>query len=304
MSRQSNPPLQAMEYSSMHVPVLLKEAVEMLDVKESGIYIDATVGLGGHSAAILDAAGGSAILIGIDRDDAALSKASERLSDPRVRLRKAGFADMAEVASEEGADSVDGILFDLGTSMLQMKDMQRGFSFMSDSRLDMRMNPEQDLTAWDVVNRYTQEQIEKIVREYGEEPFARRIARAIVSARKIKSIDTCAELGSLIQKACGRHGKTHPATRTFQALRIEVNRELDQLRRGLSESVRLLRSGGRLCVISYHSLEDRIVKNFIRDSAREGLLKVLTKKPVVPQRDEIRQNPSSRSAKMRGAEKI
>ncbi|MCE5312445.1 MAG: 16S rRNA (cytosine(1402)-N(4))-methyltransferase RsmH [Nitrospiraceae bacterium] len=293
-----------MDCSSVHVPVLFREALEMLDVKKSGIYIDATVGLGGHSAGILSAAGQSATLLGIDRDDAALAKASERLADKRAVLRKGSFGDLAEIASEEGISSVDGILFDLGTSMLQMKDMQRGFSFMSDERLDMRMDADQRLTAWDVINRYTQEELERVIREYGEEPFARRIARAVVSARKIKSIDTCSELGSLIQKACGRHGKTHPATRTFQALRIEVNRELEQLRKGLAESIGLLKHGGRLCVISYHSLEDRIVKNFLRDSAREGRLKVLTKKPLVPQRDEVRQNPSSRSAKMRGAEKI
>ncbi|MBN2655025.1 MAG: 16S rRNA (cytosine(1402)-N(4))-methyltransferase RsmH [Nitrospirae bacterium] len=293
-----------MASSSIHIPVLFREVVEMLNLRESGIYIDATLGLGGHSAGILSGIGENGVLIGIDRDEAALALAAERLSDKRATLRRGSFSDIAELATNEHSEEFDGILFDLGTSMLQMRDMQRGFSFNSEDRLDMRMDDTQDLSAWEVVNRYRQEELEKIIKEYGEDPFARRIARAITSSRKVKNIDTCSELASIIQKACGRHGKTHPATRTFQALRIEVNRELDQLRKGLVESTRLLRKGGRLCVISYHSLEDRIVKNFFRDSSKDGLLKVLTKKPVVPQRDEIRQNPSSRSAKLRGAEKI
>ena len=293
-----------MAYKNMHVPVLFREVVEMLNLRHNGRYIDATVGLGGHAAGILEGIGEKGLLMGIDRDQSALDLAAERLSDKRAVLCRGSFSDIAELASELNVEEFDGILFDLGTSMLQMKDMQRGFSFNSEDRLDMRMDDTQDVSAWEIVNRYRQEELEKIIKEYGEDPFARRIARTIVNARKIKNIDTCSELAGIILKACGRHGKTHPATRTFQALRIEVNRELEQLMKGLSVSAGMLKKGGRLCVISYHSLEDRIVKNFFRDSSKQGLLKVLTKKPVVPQRDEVRQNPSARSAKLRGAEKI
>jgi 16S rRNA (cytosine1402-N4)-methyltransferase len=168
----------------------------------------------------------------------------------------------------------------------------------------MRMDISQELTAWDVVNMYSEKDIERILREYGEEPFFRRITRKIVSRRSISTIDTCAELAELVAEAYGRRGKIHPATRTFQALRIEVNKELDELKKGLSSAVEMLKTGGRLCVISYHSLEDRIVKNFIRDNVREGFLRMLTKKPLIAGPDEIRQNPSSRSAKLRGGERI
>jgi len=188
--------------------------------------------------------------------------------------------------------------------MMQIKDPIRGFSFLSSERLDMRMDNAQLLTAWDMVNTYDEQELVRILKEYGEEYRAVRVVRAILSARSRKTIDTCAELADVVFKALGRSGRTHPATRTFQALRIALNRELEELKLGLEASLRMLKKGGRLSVISYHSLEDRIVKNFIRDSAKAGMVIQLTKKPLVPSTEEMRQNPSSRSAKLRGAEKL
>lgn len=293
-----------MSYELIHVPVLVRETMEMLDIKENGIYVDATAGLGGHAAAILPNLGASGRLIGIDRDDEALKLCRERLGNGRVSLMKGNFSETKEILSSLDITRVDGVLLDLGLSMLHLKDYGRGFSFLSNARLDMRMDKSQDITAWDVVNKYREKELERIFREYGEEPFARRIAKAIAIQRKKSAIDTCAELAKLIAGVCGKRGKTHPATRTFQALRIEVNRELDELRAGLASALGVLKTGGRVCVISYHSLEDRIAKNFFRDNSRQGLVRLLTKKPVAAGFDEIRSNPSARSAKLRGAEKL
>lgn len=278
--------------------------MEMLQVRDDGVYVDATVGLGGHSAEILGRLGPTGRLVGIDRDDDALAAARERLGNGRVRLVKGSFSDLKDILQALAPSAVDGALFDLGVSMLQLKRHERGFSFLSEERLDMRMDTSQALDAWQVVNRYSERDLERILREYGEEPAARRIARAIVARRKKAPIATGKELADLVLEVYGGRGKTHPATRTFQALRIEVNKELDELKEGLSSALEVLASGGRLCVISYHSLEDRIVKNLMRDRAREGRVRLLTKKPVSPGPDEMRANPSSRSAKLRGVEKL
>jgi 16S rRNA (cytosine1402-N4)-methyltransferase len=187
---------------------------------------------------------------------------------------------------------------------MQLKAAGRGFSFLSKERLDMRMDSSQELSAWDVVNGYSERDLIRILREYGEEYRAARIVRSIIQERSKKSIDTCTELSDIIFRAIGRQGKINPATKTFQALRIEVNRELDELKEGLDASLRVLRKGGRLCVISYHSLEDRVVKHFIRENAKADRLKQLMKKPRIPGIEETRANPSSRSAKLRGAEKL
>ncbi|MEW5745650.1 MAG: 16S rRNA (cytosine(1402)-N(4))-methyltransferase RsmH [Nitrospirota bacterium] len=288
----------------IHTPVLLRETMEMLQVRDDGVYVDATVGLGGHSAEILGRLGPTGRLVGIDRDDDALAAARERLGNGRVRLVKGSFSDLKDILQALAPSAVDGALFDLGVSMLQLKRHERGFSFLSEERLDMRMDTSQALDAWQVVNRYSERDLERILREYGEEPAARRIARAIVARRKKAPIATGKELADLVLEVYGGRGKTHPATRTFQALRIEVNKELDELKEGLSSALEVLASGGRLCVISYHSLEDRIVKNLMRDRAREGRVRLLTKKPVSPGPDEMRANPSSRSAKLRGVEKL
>jgi 16S rRNA (cytosine1402-N4)-methyltransferase len=288
----------------VHLPVLGREVIEVLAPQRGGTYIDATVGLGGHSEMILDMIGQNGQVVGIDRDDEALKKAAVRLKDSRVILKKGAFSGMEAILHDAGIREADGVLFDLGVSMMQIRDLGRGFSFHSDERLDMRMDSSQPLTAWDVTNTYPERELERILKEYGEEPRARRVAGAIVRQRQKKSIDTCSELGELVSRTLGRGGRIHPATRTFQALRIEVNRELDELKGGLEASVRMLRKGGRLCVISYHSLEDRIVKNFIRDKAKSGIVAPLVKKPLVPSQEERRLNPSSRSAKLRGAERL
>jgi 16S rRNA (cytosine1402-N4)-methyltransferase len=286
-----------------HLPVLLREVLEMLVPVQGGIYVDGTVGLGGHSEEIVKMIGREGKIIGIDRDEKALARTAVRLADDRVVLRKGRFSEMETILGSLHIPAVDGILFDLGVSMMQFRDQARGFSFNSGERLDMRMDSSQDFSAWDIVNGYEERDLLRILREYGEEFRAPRIVRAIAAQRSRGTIDTCSELADTISRAVGRRGRIHPATKTFQALRIEVNREIEELRAGLDASLRIMKTGGRLCVISYHSLEDRIVKNFMRDNAREGRLRLLVKKPVVPGMREMRENPSSRSAKLRGAER-
>jgi len=276
----------------------------MLNLRQGGVYVDATIGLGGHSENILRLIGPDGKLIGIDRDDEALKVSENRLSDRRVALKRGNFSDMEGLLYPDGISEIDGILFDLGVSMLQLKNPERGFSFVSDKRLDMRMDKRLKVSAWEVVNRYNEKELGKILRELGEEWLSRKIAKAIVSLRSKKPIDTCSELSKIVEGVYGGRGRTHPATKTFQALRIEVNRELEQLSAGLDVSLRLLKKGGRLCVISYHSLEDRIVKNFMANNSKEGLLRIITKKPKTPCPEEIMLNPSSRSAKLRAAERI
>ncbi|GAB4483059.1 MAG: 16S rRNA (cytosine(1402)-N(4))-methyltransferase RsmH [Thermodesulfovibrionales bacterium] len=287
-----------------HLPVLVGEVIGLLSPAGSGVYVDATAGLGGHSEAILRRIGGEGRVIGIDRDTEALEMATARLNDSRFIPRQGSFSDMAAIAGREGFAGVDGIVLDLGVSMLQMKDLSKGFSFLSTDRLDMRMDRKQQVSAWDVVNGYDERDLARVIRDFGEDFRANRIARAIVRTREKKTIDTCAELAGVVASAAGRGGRIHPATRTFQALRIEVNRELDELRAALLSSLGLLKPGGRLCVISYHSLEDRIVKHFIRDEAKKGTVEALTRKPIIPGSEELRLNPSARSAKLRGAQKL
>lgn len=289
---------------AVHVPVLLEEAMSLLSVREGGIYVDGTVGLGGHSAEIVSRLGAGGRLIGIDRDEEALLYAGVRLGNGRVILRKGTFSMVRSILQEHSIGAVDGVLLDLGVSMLQMRDRMRGFSFASHERLDMRMDASGPVTAWDVVNTAAESDIERILVEYGEERQARRIAGAIVNGRRKGPIDTCSDLADIVARAIPRRGRIHPATKTFQALRIEVNDELGELRRGLDASVAVLKPGGRLCVISYHSLEDRIVKRFLRAQERDGTVRILTKKTVKPTLRETRMNPSSRSAKLRGAERI
>lgn len=288
----------------VHLPVLIREVVELLSPAEGGTYIDATVGLGGHSEVLLGKIGQDGRVIGIDKDEEALKRTGLRLNDGRLILKQGSFSGIESLLDQEGIREVDGILFDLGVSMMQLKDLGRGFSFNSAERLDMRMDQGQPFSAWDVVNTYPEKELVRILKEYGEEFRAHRIVRAVVFSRQKKTVDTCSELAGIIERAIGRSGRTHPATKTFQALRLEVNREMEELRKGLDASLRLLKKGGRLCVISYHSLEDRIVKHFIRENTQQMMIIPLTRKPLVPDRDEIRQNPSSRSSKLRGAEKL
>jgi len=305
-----------------HLPVLLAESLELLAPDRGGVYVDATVGLGGHAAALLERAPG-ARLVGIDQDPAALARAAERLAPfgDRVRLVAGNFFRLRELLAGAGIGQVAGVLADLGVSSLQLETAERGFSFRRDGPLDMRMGPG-DLSAADVVNEYAEGELEKIFRDYGEERQARRIARAIVGARAREPLHTTGELKSLIDRVKGREpggreGRVDPATRVFQALRIEVNRELAGLEGFLEQAVRLLEDEGRLVVISYHSLEDRIVKNTLRDLARgqvdlvtgrphaeSQLIEVLTRKPVRPSEDEVDSNPRSRSGRLRAARRL
>ena len=296
-----------------HVPVLLKEAIDFLAVRRGGTYIDATVGLGGHSYEIAKRLGAPGHLIGVDKDPQALEIAERVLGGssltvgqdqqpdwPSVELRHGSFAGLAN--AEPGA-TYDGILADLGVSSLQFGDATRGFSFQAEGALDMRMNPMSEPTAEQVVNQFDERELADLIYEFGEERRSRRIARAIVRSRPIS---TTAQLAAVISAAARsmKHERIHPATRTFQALRIFVNRELDDLRKLLDTAPQLLREGGRLVVISFHSLEDRIVKDAMREGARRGEYRLLTKKPVTPGEEEIASNPRARSAKLRAAERL
>jgi len=287
-----------------HKPVLLHEAMEILITKTDGIYADATVGFGGHAREILKRLDDKGRLIGIDRDESALSFLRDSITDRRLSLLKGSFSNLGSLLVSIGVGKIDGVLFDLGVSLFQLKELTRGFSFISDSRLDMRMDTSQTLDAWEIVNRYSGKDLENIFRDYGEEPASSKISRAIVEERRHKNINTCKELAAIVERVYRRRGKIHPATRIFQAIRIKVNDELGELKRGLFSAYESLGTGGRLCVISYHSLEDRIVKDFFKEGQRVYKLKILTKKPIKPSKDEVVVNPASRSAKLRGAEKI
>ena len=296
-----------------HVPVLLQDAIEFLAVRRGGTYIDATLGLGGHSWEIAKRLGRQGRLIGFDKDPAALERARERLMSPpteweqgwpQIELVHASFA---EVAQHVAAGSADGLLADLGVSSMQLEDAARGFSFLAEGPLDMRMNPQAGLTAEQVVNRFDERELADAIYEFGEERRSRRIARAIVRARPITTTAQLAQVVSAAARPMNQaERRIHPATRTFLALRILVNRELEDLQALLRAdgAPRVLRAGGRLVVISFHSLEDRIVKDALRDGARDGIYRLLTKKPVTADEAEIDRNPRSRSAKLRAAEKL
>jgi 16S rRNA (cytosine1402-N4)-methyltransferase len=288
----------------IHHPVMCSEVMEYLAIRENGVYIDATLGLGGHSEAILKRLGAEGRLIGIDRDEEALRIAKERLNDMRVSFIKGEYSDIADIVKGLGLSEVDGILIDMGTSMHQLKSCERGFGFDSEERLDMRMDQSKEINAWDIVNNYSILELQNILSDYGQEPRYRSIVRAIDRARQGSGIDTCKDLSSIILRVYGRRGKRHPATLTFQALRIAVNDEFKELDCVLKASPEILRHGGRMCVISYHSLEDRAVKHFFRDKGKDGSLKVLTVKPLRPTLDEIRKNKSARSAMLRAVELI
>ncbi|MGB9074445.1 MAG: 16S rRNA (cytosine(1402)-N(4))-methyltransferase RsmH [Terriglobales bacterium] len=287
-----------------HVPVLLKEAIDFLAVQRGGTFLDATVGLGGHSLEIARRLGAPGHLIGFDKDPGALQRARASLTalpeeQPTVTLIHGSFA---EVGERIAPASLDGLLADLGVSSLQLNDPARGFSFQADGPLDMRMNPMSGDTAEQVVNHIDERELADVIYEFGEERRSRRIARAIVRSRPIRTTRQLVEVISTAARPM-KHERIHPATRTFQALRIFVNRELDDLKALLEAAPRVLRPGGRLVVISFHSLEDRIVKDSLRDGAKQGWYRLLTKKPVTATEEEIDRNPRSRSAKMRAAER-
>jgi 16S rRNA (cytosine1402-N4)-methyltransferase len=291
-----------------HVPVLLKEAIDFLAVRRGGTYIDATVGLGGHSYEIAKRLGAPGHLIGLDKDPAALEIARKRLTAegadwPTITLLHRSFA---EIAKGEQAATVDGILADIGVSSLQLDDATRGFSFQADGPLDMRMNSQSERTAEQVVNHLDERELADVIYEFGEERRSRRIARAICRSRPIRSTAHLADVISAAARPMNQaERKIHPATRTFQALRIFVNRELDDLRALLDAAPGILKPGGRVVVISFHSLEDRIVKDAFRDGEKKyKYFRVLTKKPVMASEEESDRNPRARSAKLRAAERV
>jgi len=311
-----------------HVPVLLKEAIDFLAVRRGGTYIDATVGLGGHSYEIAKRLGAPGHLIGLDKDPAALKIAGEKLTpvlgvrssvlgeaddqEPKTRDLRPDWPEVtllhrsfAEIAKGQKAGSVDGILADIGVSSLQLDDAARGFSFQAEGPLDMRMDPQCERTAEQVVNHLDERQLADVIYEFGEERRSRRIARAICRSRPIRSTAHLADVISAAARPMNQaERRIHPATRTFQALRIFVNRELDDLKALLEAAPGILKPGGRVVVISFHSLEDRIVKDAFREGSQQGYFSVLTKKPVTATEEESDRNPRARSAKLRAAEKV
>jgi 16S rRNA (cytosine1402-N4)-methyltransferase len=285
-----------------HIPVLVKEMIEALAVKASGRYIDCTLGAGGHALAILDCSGGQ--LLGIDADPEAIALAWARLEayHSSTILVNDNFANLKEITTKYDFLPVDGILFDLGLSSPQLEGSGRGFSFQRDEPLDMRLSPSQEVSAADIVNTSTEAELARLIATFGEERYSHRIAHRIVQQRPLK---TTLELVRVIEQAVGgRRGKIHPATRTFQALRIAVNRELEHLESALQQATSLLGFGGRLVVISYHSLDDRIVKRFMLSEVGKAHLRLVYKKVITPSLAEVQFNPRSRSAKLRAAERI
>ena len=307
-----------------HIPVMLQETLELLGAAPGKVIVDATVGGGGHAAALLERIVPGGRLIGLDRDEDALTEARERLSPYKdaLSLQKANFAELREVLAQCGARAVDGILFDLGVSSHQLDSPKRGFAYSRDDLLDMRMDTEQMQTAGDLLNDLSHGELAAIFRRYGEEKWAGRIASYIVERRRKEKITRSAQLVEIIREAipaAARRRGGHPAKRVFQALRIAVNDELDSLQQGLRQGIEALRPGGRIVVIAYHSLEDRVVKEIFRQSCSScicppGLprcscggineLRLLTRKPLFPSEAETNLNPRAKSARLRGAEKL
>ncbi len=306
----------------MHKPVLLKETVDSLAVKPGGVYIDGTLGRAGHAREILARAGEGARLVGIDRDTQALTESAERLGrvpGASLTLVHGCHGSIAQIVRAEGIDAVDGVLLDLGVSSPQLDEADRGFSFRADGPLDMRMDRSRGETAADLVATRSEEYLADILRTFGEEPSARRIAKAIVQARASARIETTAQLAELVERTVGRSGAHHPATRTFQAIRMAVNDELGELERALAGGLDLLKPGGRFAVITFESLTDRMVKQFFAAHAGhmvslqqggerwEGLLpkvRLVTRHAVTASEEEISENPRARSAKLRAIERI
>ena len=307
-----------------HTPVLLDQCIENLNIRPDGIYVDGTLGGGGHSFHICERLSEQGMLIGIDRDRDALEAAEKRLQEFSCRkyFVQSNYADIRTVLAEKGIEKIDGALLDIGVSSFQLDNAERGFSYMQDAPLDMRMNREDDLTAYDVVNSYDRDELTRIIREYGEERWASRIAAFIVRAQDEKPVESTSELVELIKEAIparARRSGPHPAKRTFQAIRIEVNDELGELSRAVDEYLDVMNRGGRLCIITFHSLEDRIVKQKLQKRAdpctcppefpvcvcgKKADIRKVTRKPIVAEASELDLNPRARSAKLRVCEKI
>jgi 16S rRNA (cytosine1402-N4)-methyltransferase len=303
----------------MHIPVLQKEVLQYLDPKPNENFIDCTVGEGGHTFAILEKNGPNGKVLGIEIDpelyqklkslktQARKSPISDFQFPKKLILVNDSFTNLAEIVKKQNFKSIQGILFDIGLSSWHLEESKRGFSFLKDEPLDMRYNPQNPLLAEKVVNYWSETEIEKILREYGEERFAKKIAREIIEKRKSEAIKSTFQLVEIIRKAVPsgyRRRRKHFATKTFQALRIVVNDELNNLEKALPQALKVLKVKGRLVVISFHSLEDRIVKNFFKNQSKEGLIEASTKKPIKPTKEEVKINPRSRSAKLRAAIKL
>ncbi len=311
-----------MEY--FHRPVLLNETIKILNPKQGGIYVDATLGGGGHFDAIIEAADKKGIFIGIDRDEEAITNARKRFSNVSadIRLVHDNYCNLADIVNGMGLKGIDGIVFDLGVSSHQLDEGSRGFSYMQDSPLDMRMDRYSGITAKDVVNKIDEKGLSNILKKYGEEPWAERIAEFICKRRELQEIETTGQLVEIIKDAIparARRKGPHPAKRTFQAIRIYVNDELNLLGASIKNAAEILNTRGRMCVITFHSLEDRIVKKTFRELSagcvcpkdlpictcdKVKKVKIITRKPVCPTPEEIDRNPRSRSAKLRAAEKL
>lgn len=313
---------QNMEFK--HTSVLFDECIENLNIKPDGIYVDGTLGGGGHASGICEGLNEKGILVGIDRDQDALNASMERLKDFPCRkyFVKSNYSNIKAVLEELGISKIDGALLDLGVSSFQLDNFKRGFSYMQDAPLDMRMNAEDNITAEEIVNTYSAKELNEIIRKYGEERWALRISEFIVKARKEKRLETTFELVTVIKAAIpavARRDGPHPAKRTFQAIRIEVNDELGQLESAVDEFCDTMATGGRLCIITFHSLEDRIVKDIFNLRAdpckcpkdfpmcvcgKKADVKKISRKPIIASKEELEINPRARSAKLRVAEKI
>lgn len=306
-----------------HVSVLLNECIDGLNIKHNGIYVDGTLGGAGHSSEIIKRLSGEGLLIGIDQDINALAASKERLAGyANVKFIHSNFMEIKRILMESDIKGIDGILLDLGVSSHQLDVPERGFSYMQDAPLDMRMDTSSGFTAREVVNNYSKSELERVIKDYGEERWASRIAEFIIRERMKKPIQTTFELVEIIKSAipaAARREGPHPAKRTFQAIRIEVNKEIDILEKAVYDCLDVLNPGGRLCIITFHSLEDRIVKNVYKQRenpctcppsfpicvcGKKPQIKIISKKPVIPSQEEINENPRSRSAKLRIAEKL
>lgn len=292
-----------------HLPVLLNETISGLDPKPGDVVMDGTLGGGGHAGEILRRITPGGKLIAVDRDPEAIARTRGRLieAESEVIYVNDDFRNVDRILSEAGVGAIDGAVFDLGVSSFQLDEGEKGFSFLKDGPLDMRFDPNTGLSAAEVVNRFSRDELATIIRDYGEERHSRKVAEAIWTARKRERIRTTAQLAGIIRGAIGgwyRDQRLHPAARTFQAIRICVNDELGAAEEGVKKAIEFLNPGGRICVISFHSLEDRIIKNIFRDAFKAGRLKLVNKKPIVPTSGEMGVNPRSRSAKLRIAEKV
>jgi len=293
----------------IHIPVMLGEVIEYLKLSPGKIIVDATIGTGGHSRGIIERIMPGGKLIGIDRDEDSLAVARQRLSDfhSACELVYGSFSDIDEILKNLDIKKIDGVLFDLGLSSYQLDDPERGFSFQHEGPLDMRFDRKSFVSAYDLINNLNEEEISSILWTFGEERWHNRIAHLLVEERQRRAITSTRELSDIVVKAVPykyRNYRIHPATRTFQAVRIAVNRELETIGVGISKAIELLDKRGRICVISFHSLEDRIAKLSFRKFAAEGKIKIITPKPQIPKEAEIRENPASRSSKLRVAEKL